>query len=91
MSVLVYFTQGSKTIYIYSMSAMNTAASPILVTDSDIEPTPSKGITPPIQATSDDESVKVMVAPEKDFFVANEVYVQPVQETSPSGNDQLVP
>ena len=69
---------------------MNTAASPILVTDSDIELTPSKDITPPIQATSDDEPVMVVVAPEKDFFVAKEVYVQPVQDTSPSGNDQLV-
>ena len=54
---------------------MNTAAALIPVTDSDIEPTPSKGITPPIQAMSDDEPVMVVVVPEKDFFVAKEVCV----------------
>ena len=66
---------------------MNTAAAPIPETDNDFELTPA---VDPIQATSDDEPTMVVVTPMRDFCVAKMMYVQPVQEISPSGNDELV-
>ena len=44
----------------------------------------------PVQATSDSESTMMIVTPKGKFHVAKEVYVQPEQETSPPGSDELV-
>lgn len=70
------------------MSATDTAA-PILVTDND-EPTLATDTFAPFQVTSDDEPTMMVVTPKKDFCIAKEMYVQPVEETSPPGNDELV-
>jgi hypothetical protein len=73
---------------------MATAAA---VNDSDIELAPAARVPAvmdtevPIQATSDAELIMVVVTPKRDFCKAKVVYVQPVQETSPPGNDELVP
>ena len=44
----------------------------------------------PVQATSDDDPTMVFVTPKGEIHVAKEVCVQPEQETSPPGNDELV-
>ena len=47
----------------------------------------------PVQATSNDETTMemVMVTPKKDYCISKEVrQVQPVQETTPPGNAQMV-
>ena len=57
--------------------------------DSDVELAPAMDRDAPIQATSDDEPTMVVVTPRRDFYKDKVMYVQPVQETSPSGNDEL--
>ena len=60
--------------------------------ESGVELTPAVMDTEaPIQASGDTEPIMVVVTPKKDFYKAKVVYMQwPMQETSPSGNDELV-
>ena len=44
----------------------------------------------PVQATSDKEPTMMIVTPKGEFCVAKEVYIQPEQEISPPGSDELV-
>ena len=59
--------------------------------DSDVELVPAAmDIEASIQATNDAELTLVIVTPKRDFYKAKVVYVWPMQETSPPGNDELV-
>ena len=60
--------------------------------ESDVELAPAVMDTEaPIQATNDAELTMLIVTPKKNFYKVKVVYVQcPMQETTPSGNDELV-
>ena len=47
-------------------------------------------IEAPIQATGDAEPIMVVVTPKREFCKAKIEYARPMQETTPSGNDELV-
>ena len=44
----------------------------------------------PNQSTSNDDPTIVVATPKRDFYITKETIVQPVQEASPPGNDELV-
>ena len=75
---------------LYSVPAVNTTTAPALLNGSNVESAPAMKIDAPIQATSDTEPTMVIITPRRDFWKAKVMYVQPVQTTSPPGNDQLV-
>ena len=81
-------------ILLYSISAKNMAtAAAGGANESDVELAPAvTDIETSIQATRDAESTMVVVTPKMDFYKTKVVYMQwPMQETSPPGNDELVP
>ena len=75
----------------YSISAKNIATAAAGANESDVELAPAAmDIEAPIQATGDAESIMVVVTPKREFCKAKIEYAQPMQETTPSGNDELV-
>ena len=67
--------------------ATATAAATVI----NVELTPAATDTEaPIQATNDAKLIMVIVTPKRDFYKAKIVYVCPMQETTPPGNDELV-
>ena len=73
------------TLLSYSISAKNMATAAANESGVELAPTAMDiHVEAPIQATSDAEPIMVVVTPKRDFYKAKVVYVQPVQETTPS-------